>query len=216
MNTTEKIIKCLNDKLEKFKEPVTQLSKTAENNFITNDTEMFDWDEISKLYGDPSSVDALYCSFRNGELTLYFFEFKNLDLYDEYFDAKKGLENYLLEIDEDAECRKYAKQIRKFKKKLISKKVISLKTKPLESLILLHNILNELGISSADIVSIKKEYYIVSKTEIKANRSNFYNTGRSGELFGFVEKISPFPFVNVEPINDEIFIELIEDLKRNS
>jgi predicted metal-binding transcription factor (methanogenesis marker protein 9) len=219
MNTTENIVKCLNDKLSKYKQPVTELSKTDEgNDFIINDTIMLDWDEVSKFYDgdDSSSVDAVYCSFKNNELTLYFFEFKKLDLYDEHFDAKKGLENYLLKIDEDGECSKYTKQIRKLKKKLISKKVVSLKTKPIESLILLHKVLHELGISPEEIISIKKEYYIVSKTEMKVNRSNFYNSGRSGELFGFINRIKPFPFVNVEPINEEIFIELIEDLKRNN
>ena len=179
MNTTENIVKCLNDNLSKYKQPVTELAKTDDgNDFIINETIMFDWDGISKFYdcNDTSSVDAIYCSFKNNELTLYFFEFKKLDLYAEYFDAKKGLESYLAEIDEDTECKKYTRQIRKFKKKLISKKVISLKTKPIESLILLHNILSELGILPEEIVSIKKEYYIASKTEIKGNRSNFYQT----------------------------------------
>ena len=158
MNTTEDIIKCLNDELENYKQPVTKLSMTDEgNDFIINDTIMFDWDEVSKSHNsdESSSVDALYYSFKNKELTLYFFEFKNLDLYKEHFDAKKELENYLIKIDQDVECEKYTRQIRKFKKKLISKKVISLKTKPIESLILLHNILHELGISPEEIVTIR-------------------------------------------------------------
>lgn len=92
MNTTGKIIKCLNEELGNYKQPVTELSKTdAENIFIIDDTLMFDWDEVSKFYSGnkSSSVDAIYYSFKNNELTLYFFEFKNLDLYDEFFDAKK-------------------------------------------------------------------------------------------------------------------------------
>ena len=216
MNTTGKIIKCLNDELSNYKQPVTELAKTdAENVFIVNDTLMFDWDEVSKFYSDDksSSVDAIYYSFKNNELTLYFFEFKNLDLYDEFFDAKKGLENYLIKIDENIACKKYTKQIRKFKKKLISKKIVSLKTKPIESLILLHNILQNLGISPEEIVSIRKEYYIVSKTEIKGNFSSFHMNSRTGELFGFADVITPFPFVNAEPIDVDTFISLIEDLK---
>ena len=216
MNTTEQIIKCINEKLNTFKQPVTQLSKTDKNNYIIDDTEMLEWDEISQLYGNSSSVDAIHYSFKNGKLTLYFFEFKNLDLYDKYFDAKKGLERYLDEIDKNLECKKYTKQIRKLKKKLISKKVISLKTKPLESLILLHNILHDYGISPEEIVTIKKEYYIVSKTKINGNKSNFYHSGRSGEIFGFIDVISPFPFVNVEPINENTFLSLIKDLKRHN
>lgn len=216
MNTTGKIIKCLNEELGNYKQPVTELSKTdAENIFIIDDTLMFDWDEVSKFYSGnkSSSVDAIYYSFKNNELTLYFFEFKNLDLYDEFFDAKKGLENYLIKIDEDIECKKYTKQIRKFKKKLISKKIVSLQTKPIESLILLHNILQNLGISPEEIVSIRKECYIVSKTEIKGNFSNFHMNSRTGELFGFADVITPFPFVNAEPIDADTFISLIEYLK---
>ena len=216
MNTTGKIIKCLNEELGNYKQPVTELSKTdAENIFIIDDTLMFDWDEVSKFYSGnkSSSVDAIYYSFKNNELTLYFFEFKNLDLYDEFFDAKKGLEKYIIKNDEDIECKKYTKQIRKFKKKLISKKIVSLQTKPIESLILLHNILQNLGISPEEIVSIRKEGYIVSKTEIKGNFSNFHMNSRTGELFGFADVITPFPFVNAEPIDEDTFISLIEDLK---
>jgi hypothetical protein len=71
------------------------LSKTDENEFIVNDTEMLDWDEVSKLYGkednDSSSVDAIYLSLNNGVLTMYFFEFKNISLYDKFFNAKKTI-----------------------------------------------------------------------------------------------------------------------------
>ena len=49
MNTTEKIVDCIDDKLNKYKQPVTILSKTDENEFIIENTQMFDWDEISKL-----------------------------------------------------------------------------------------------------------------------------------------------------------------------
>ena len=62
MNTTEKIVKCLNDELNEYKQPVTILSNTDENNFIIDDTIMLDWDGISKCYGDgdeSSSVDAI-------------------------------------------------------------------------------------------------------------------------------------------------------------
>ena len=215
MNTTTKIVKCLDDKLSNYKQPITKLSKTDENTFIINDTVMFDWDEVSKLYGNNlSSVDAIYYSFNNNELTLYFFEFKKLDLYDDFFDDKKRLEKYLTEIDENVECKEYTKQIRKFKKELISKKVISLKIKPIESLILLHNILHELGIAPEEIVTIRKEYYIVSNTKIKGNKSNFHRKGRSSELFGFIDKISPFPFSNVEPIDENSFISLVESLEK--
>ena len=65
MNTTEKIVNSLDDKLSKYKQPVTILSKTDDNEFIIEDAQMFDWDEISKLYSDgdeSSSVDAIYFS----------------------------------------------------------------------------------------------------------------------------------------------------------
>lgn len=217
MNTTTKIVKCLDNKLSNYKQTVAELSKTDKNTFIINDTLMFDWDDVSKSYdNDSSSVDAIHYSFKNNELTLYFFEFKNLDLYDDFFDAKRGLENYLTEIDEDMNCKKYTKQIRKFKKKLISKKIISLKTKPIESLILLHDILHESGIPHEEIVTIRKEYYIVSNTKIKGNKSNFHRKGRSKELFGFINQISPFPFVIIEPIDENSFVSLVERLEKNN
>jgi len=87
MNTTEKISKYMDEKFSEYKKPVTELSKTDENDFIISDTLMIDWDEISKLHegDDLSSVDAIYCYIENNTLTLYFFEFKNLSLHEKFF-----------------------------------------------------------------------------------------------------------------------------------
>ena len=219
MNTTEKIVKCLNDELNEYKQPVTILSKTDENNFIIDDTIMLDWDGISKCYGDgdeSSSVDAIYCFVENNELTLYLFEFKNQNLHDPYFDAKKQLNNIVFEMKQTKSCCQYADEIKNFKKNLVSKKISSLKTKPIESIFLLHEILNNNGISSEEIVTIKKEYYIVSPTPINGNTSNWNKRGRNKEIFGFVDKIKPFPFSEIEPISEETYLTLIEDLKRKN
>lgn len=219
MNTTEKIVNCLNDKLKKYKQPVTILSKTDDNEFIVEDTQMFDWDEISKLYNDgddSSSVDAIYFSLKNDKLTIYLFEFKNLSLFDKFFDAKKQLEEYINDLDECVFCCCYPKKMRKVKSKLVSKKIVSLKTKPLESLILLHKILNEYGISSEEIVKIRKEYYIVSKTPINKNRSNWHRQTKNREIFGFIDKIKPFPFIEVDHLNEKTFLSVIRNLKENN
>lgn len=218
MNTPEKIVECLNKQLNNYKQSVTQLSKTNKNDFIINDTIMFNWDDISKLYDgdDSSSVDAIYCHIQDNTLTLYFFEFKNLNLYDSFFDAKKKLEDIINDLEKCVFCCCYPKEIRKVKKNLTSKKVISLKTKPVESLILLHNILNEAGISSEEIVSIKKEYYVVSKTPQSGNKHNWHRKGRNREIFGFIDKIKPFPFIEVDHLNKETFLSLIEELQINN
>ena len=89
-----------------------------------------------------------------------------------FFDARKQLNGIINNLKEIESCCEYAKKIRKLKKKLISKKIISLKTKPIESLILLHKVLKENGISSEEMIGIRKEYYIVSKTPISGNKSN--------------------------------------------
>lgn len=216
MNTTNKIIECLNNEFSKYKQPVTILSRTdAGNEFIKHDAEMFDWDEISKLYGDnndSSSVDGIYLSLKNGALRIYLFEFKNLNLYDNFFDAKKQLEMCINDLEGCVFCCCYPKQLRRIKKNLVSKKVISLKTKPLESLILLHNILNEFGISSEEIVKIEKEYYVVSKTPSNGNKKNWHRKGRNGELFGFIDKIQPFPFSKVDHLTENTFLSLIDEL----
>ncbi len=216
MNTTE-IIGCVEDKFCDYKQPVTILSKTDENEFIVDDTEMFDWDRVSKIYGknNPQSVDAIYFSLKNKVLTLYLFEFKKISLYDKIFDAKKQLEDCINELENCDFCCHYAGQIRKVKKNLVSKKVISLKTKPLESLILLHNVFNEFGISSEEIVKIRKEYYVVSKTPLSGNKSNWHRQGRSRELFGFIDDMCPFPFSQINHLNEKTFLSLIDDLNRN-
>ena len=214
MNNDEKIIKCLNENFDKYKKPVTELSKSDKGNYyIINDTLMFDWDEISQSDrgNNSASVDAINYSFRNNELELDFFEFKSYDLYDVFFDAKKELTLYLNKIEEDDSFYEHIKEIRKLKKKLVSKKVISLKTKPVESLFLLHQILNDNGISHEDLIKIKKNYYIVSKTKINKNKSHIHIKGRGKEVFGFINKIQPFPFVKVKPINEKTFIEIIQN-----
>lgn len=218
MNPAEKIVKCLDEKFIDYKQPVTELSKTDVNEFIVNDTEMFDWDKISKAYGygdESSSVDAIYCSVQNNELTMYFFEFKNHNLHDPFFDAKKRLEYYLNELEKCMFGCYYPKEMRKLKKKLTSKKIISLKTKPIESLILLHTILNNSNIPSEEIVSVKKEYYIVSKTPMTGNKNNWHRKGRNKEIFGFIDKIKPFPFIEIEHLNEKTFLSLIETIKIN-
>jgi len=216
MANPKHILNCLNNELNEYKKSVTALSKTDSGNlYITDDTLMFDWDSIAESYGfdKSSSVDAIYCSFENGELTLYFFEFKKHDLYDKYFDAKKQLEDYINDLEKCIFCFGYSQKVKKIKKKLVSKQIISLKTKPIESLILLYDILNKLGIKPEEIINIRKEYYILSKTPIKGNLANFHRKGRSKEIFGFIDKIKPFPFAEVQPINEITFLSLINNLK---
>lgn len=216
MNATE-IIGCVEDNLSNYKQPVTILSKTDENEFISDDTEMFNWDIISDRYGknNPQSVDAIYFSLENNVLTMYLFEFKNISLYDKFFDAKKQLEDCINDLERCDFCCDYAGQIRKVKKKLVSKKVISLKTKPLESLILLHNVFNEFGISSEEIIKIRKEYYVVSKTPSRGNKSNWHRRGRNRELFGFIDNMCPFPFSRISHLNEKTFLSLIGDLEKS-
>lgn len=216
MNTTEKIVKCLDDTLKEHKQPVTILSKTENNDFIIDDTVMLDWDEISKLYGngdESSSVDAVYCFVEDRELTLYMFEFKNQNLHDPHFDAKKQLNKIVIELKQSESCHDYGEKITGIKKNLVSKKIISLKTKPVESLILLHKILNENGISSEEIVSIRKEYYIVSTTPMRGNKSNWHRRGRNKEIFGFIDKIKPFPFTEIDHLSEESYFAFINTLE---
>lgn len=216
MNTTEKIVKCLDDKLKEHKKPVTILSKTDDNDFIIDDTIMLDWDEISKLYGDgdeSSSVDAIYCFVEGNKVTLYLFEFKNQNLHDPYFDAKKQLNQIVIELKQSESCREHGKKIKKIKKNLVSKKIISLKTKPVESLILLHKILNDNGIASEEIVTIRKEYYVVSTTPMSGNKSNWHRRGRNKEIFGFIDKIKPFPFTEIDHLSEESYFTFINTLK---
>lgn len=218
MNTTEKITKCLNEKFSEYKQPVSILSKTDENEFIINNTLMFDWDEISKLHNgdDLSSVDAIYCYVNDNTLTLYFFEFKNHSLHDKFFDAKKQLSDLLNDLEKCLFCCCYPKKVKEVKKHLISKKIISLKTKPLESLILLNNILNDAGISKEEIISIKKEYYIISNTPIDGNKSNWHRGKRNKEIFGFIDKIKPFPFIEINHLNEKTFLSLINTLQKSN
>ena len=82
MNTPEKIVECLNKQLNNYKQSVTQLSKTNKNDFIINDTIMFNWDDVSKLYDgdDSSSVDAIYCHIQDKNIKKKGLKRKNLHM----------------------------------------------------------------------------------------------------------------------------------------
>lgn len=219
----QKVLNCLYDKFDFCKRSVTDLSKTDEREFIVSDIQMYGGDELNKSQNseDLQTVDAIYPIFDENGLTLYFFEFKKYDFLDEFFDAKIPLKRYIKEMESCIYDCRYSKCLKKIQKKLISKKVISLKLKPLESLILLNNLLSEYGVSSEDLVKINKEYYIVSLTNIpenfnNPNKDNSRRKGRLKEIFDFRNKISPFPFSNVEPLNEQSFISMIEELEEKN
>ena len=202
--------------LSDYKKSVTTLSKTDENYFIDNPTLMYDLDTLAELNKDNilQSVDAVYLHIENDDVRLYFFEFKQLDLRDKFFDARKQLKESINNMKQCLWCCNYPNELNKIYKKLVSKKVISLKTKPLESLILLHNLLNENGISSKDIINIKKEYYVVSLTQVSTNKLNGHRKVKQKGIFEFMNKIVPFPFEKSQPISPETFITLINELEQ--
>ena len=119
MTSSIDIINQIEENFNNFRKPISELSKTDNGNvFIENDTYLIDWDEISKSYNfdESSSVDAIDYSFNSGELILYFFEFKNYDLYDTFFDAKKQLETYINDLDQCVFSCCYPKNLEKLKK----------------------------------------------------------------------------------------------------
>lgn len=175
---------------------------------------MYDWDTITELNTEDilQSVDAIYLHVENDDIRLYFFEFKQLDVKDKFFDARKQLKESITNMEQCIWCCNYPNEIKKINRKLVSKKVISLKIKPLESLILLHNLLKQHGISSEDIINIKKEYYVVSLTQIGNNKMNSHRKQKGP--FEFMNKIVPFPFENSEPMTPETFITTINNLEQ--
>lgn len=134
-------------------------------------------------------------------------------MYDKYFDDKKQLNECINDMEKEGICNEYVKRLRDIKNGLSSKKINSLKTKPLETLILFYKILYKNGIKPEELINMKKEYYIISKTPIKGNKSNFHKKGRSKEIFGFIDIIKDIPFSKVQPINETAFISLIKTLE---
>ena len=76
----------------------------------------------------------------------------NLSKFDNYFDERKNFEKIIEELENDNIPKEYIK------------KVISLKLKPLESLITLHSLAKNNNISIERFINTKKKYYIISKT----------------------------------------------------
>lgn len=211
----------LKDDLDSCWDSVTELSKSDNNYFIESSVQMLGWDKVNKLINkeDYQSVDAIYPFMGDKGLTLYLFEFKNRDLLDGFDD--KILFNECINNMKHCEHNcKYTDSLKKIKKEMVSKNILSLKLKPVETLILLNQILNDNGFSYEDIVKITKEYYVVSLTNVpndfkRPNKSNNRRKGKLTEIFEFRNKLSPFPFINIEPINDIEFRNLVNQLEEN-
>ncbi len=129
MESQKTIVEQMECLFSNHKETVTKISRTDENDFIENDTLMYDWDNITSLnkdlYGDRQSVDGIYLHVEEDDVRLYFFEFKNLDLNDKFFDRRKELKEIITNMEQCIWCCGYPKEIKKIKGKLVPKKVIS-------------------------------------------------------------------------------------------
>lgn len=116
MNSQKTIAEKIESTLCKHKKTVTKLSKTDENYFIKNPTLMYDWDTLTKLNTEDvhQSVDAIYLHVENEDVRLYFFEFKQLDLKDNFFDARKQLTETMNNMKQCVWCCGYPNEIKKY------------------------------------------------------------------------------------------------------
>ena len=76
------LIEVFDELYEKYKNSITNISKTENNNFIISDINLIDFDDVAKDYAtksnmpELSSVDAIDYKIVNNKLILYFYEFK--------------------------------------------------------------------------------------------------------------------------------------------
>ena len=209
------LIEVFDELYEKYKNSITNISKTENNNFIIFDINLIDFDDVAKDYAtksnmpELSSVDAIDYKIVNNKLILYFYEFKKIDLLDRNILAKNRLNDLFLEMKTFNDVP-YVDELKDIKKGLLNKILVSLKIKPIESLFLLHRL-----IENKELIDIEKHYYIVSQTPISfsyplySNKSNSRRKRRSKEIFDFIDKLSPFPFKQTGAIKEKMFLELV-------
>ena len=209
----------------KYSDSITNISKTGEGNyFIENDTQMICVDKLSKDFAEDnsneelSSVDGLYYVENDSKLILYFFEFKKMNFFAKDLLATEKLNNVIKNIEncslsEDCEYE-YLSDLKKIKKDIYNKILVQLKIKPLETLILLHNLYEKENGEPEDIVNIEKHYYLVSQTPNEhspytKNKSKTRRKGKSKEIFDFLNKLYPFPFKQTKAIPEKSFLKII-------
>lgn len=226
MKENEKnVLKFLKDLNRDYSDSITNISKTGENNnFVENEKTMISLDDVAKDFSkenfneELSSVDGLYHKIKEDRLILYFFEFKKMDFIADNLLAKEKLKEIIEKIEncslnEDCEYD-YINELKKIKKNIYNKLPIQLKIKPLESLIILHNLYEKEDGKHEDIVNIEKHYYIVSQTPNEhspytKNKSKTRRKGKSKEIFDFLNKLYPFPFKQTKSIPEKSFLEII-------
>lgn len=212
INSEEEKYKSFLDKLkDKYGKTVTEISKSSSKDYIKNDTVMISGDDLKNPFMniEMQSVDAIHYYIENGNLIILFFEFKNLNLFDKNFYATDKLNNTLQSMKEFEELDFFVDEIKSYKRNLSDKKLMSLKSKPLETLIILQNLYQE---SKTTVVNIEKHYYLVSQTplgDLFKNKSNYSIGKRTNQIFGFKYKLEPYPFKKVQPINKNEFLDLI-------
>ena len=54
---------------------------------------------------------------------------------------------------------------------------------------------------------------MVSTTPMEGNKSNWHRSSRNREIFGFIDKIKPFPFAEINHLSEKSYIKFINNLK---
>lgn len=212
MSKDKELIKFFENLDNKFYDDVTTLSKTnSENIFINDDTKMISGDKLAKeLDGDNyASVDAIDLSFESSELKIYFIEFKKKDYSKDDIFPKDKLKTC---IDNMKECQldcEYVHDLQILKDDLKNKELVLLKTKPLETIIILYHYFkryNKQNCFNYFLTQVKKYYFIVSETKQShsKNRSHEHLNNRK-QNFSFLDKMKPFPFFCAEHINESVY-----------
>ena len=220
----KKFLNFLEELSSNYSDSLSNISKTGENNsFIVNEKEMISLDDVAKDYAkenlieELSSVDGLYYKIKDDKLIIYLFEFKKMDFFTKQL-AKERLKILIEKIESGSlneNCEyEIISELKEIKNEVYNKLPIQLKNKPIESLLLLHNLYENKNGEHKDIVDIEKHYYVVSETSSEfapftKNKSKNRKKGKSKEIFDFLDKIHPFPFKQTKGINYKSFFELI-------
>ena len=213
MSNNQKFINELNVLKKQYNGTITELSKSNNETFIIDNTLLFSGDKFKSYFEniEYASVDAIDYYLCKNKLIINFFEFKNMDLDNEDNSIKTDLIELTKYLEKcDYGCDFY-NSFSELCTKLPNDKILQLKIKGLETLIMLYSYFKDFHY---ELFNSEKRYYVVSQVSTSYPKSPNKSNRRKGDLrkrYDPLLKIQPFPFVNVQSINVLTFKKIVHN-----
>ena len=220
--------------LENYGACSSELSKTDDGNELVDDkSKMISLDAMAEvLYSSHSifnekfaTADSLYVVQKDDTFELYFIEYKMIDFNDEEDRLRSvfGLKKCISKMSNCEHNCEVLVDIKKYRKELVDKSHLKMRSKPYDSLTVLYYFMNSFfsskpsNFSIEQLFNFKKFYILVSKTQgqynpILPNKSNRNN--KITKPLRFMQRLKPYHYDEIAVVSDIGFKNLMVFLNR--